>query len=99
MYELNDIVAMLQNGATMDSIAAQTYENIEIVVVDDGSKDGTGAVIDAYAAKDSRIKAIHKENGGVSSARLRGVAEASGQWIGFVDGDDYIEPDMYERLL
>ena len=86
-------------GRTLDSVLAQTYENIEIVVVNDGSKDGTAAVMDAYAARDSRIKAIHKENGGVTSARLWGVAEASGEWIGFVDGDDYIEPDMYERLM
>ncbi len=86
-------------GRTLDSVLAQTYQNIEIVVVNDGSKDGTGAVIDAYAAKDSRIKAIHKENGGVTSARLRGVAEATGDWIGFVDGDDWIEPDMYEHLM
>lgn len=84
---------------TLDSVLAQTYQNMEIVVVNDGSKDGTGAVIDAYAAKDSRIKAIHKENGGVTSARLRGVAEATGDWIGFVDGDDWIEPDMYEHLM
>ena len=86
-------------GKTLDSVLAQTYQNIEIIVVNDGSKDGTGAVIDAYAAKDSRIKAIHKENGGVTSARLRGVAEAIGDWIGFVDGDDWIEPDMYEHLM
>ena len=86
-------------GRTLDSVLAQTYENVEIIVVNDGSKDGTGAVIDAYAAKDSRIKAIHKENGGVTSARLRGVAEATGDWIGFVDGDDWIEPDMYDRLM
>ena len=84
---------------TLDSVLAQTYENMEIIVVNDGSKDGTGAVIDAYAAKDSRIRAIHKENGGVTSARLRGVAEATGDWIGFVDGDDWIEPDMYAHLM
>ena len=83
----------------LDSILVQTYGDIEIIVVNDGSKDATAAVIDAYAAKDHRIKAIHKENGGVTSARLRGVAEATGEWIGFVDGDDYIEPQMYEHLL
>lgn len=86
-------------GSTLDSVLAQTYQNIEIIVVNDGSKDGTEAVIDSYATQDCRIKAIHQENGGVTSARLRGVAEASGEWISFVDGDDYIEPDMYERLL
>lgn len=84
---------------TLDSVLAQTYENIEVIVVNDGSKDGTGAVMDRYAALDPRIRAIHKENGGVTSARLRGVAESTGEWIGFVDGDDLIEPQMYERLL
>lgn len=85
--------------ATLDSALTQTYPNIEVIVVNDGSKDGTGAVIDRYAARDHRVKAIYKENGGVTSARLCGVAEATGQWIGFVDGDDLIEPQMYERLL
>ena len=84
---------------TLDSILAQTYSNIEIVVVNDGSKDGTAAIIDRYAVRDSRVKAIHKENGGVTSARLRGVAEATGEWIGFVDGDDDIAPDMYAKLM
>jgi hypothetical protein len=84
---------------TLDSVLAQTYQNIEVIVVNDGSKDGTAAVIDRYAARDHRVKAIHKENGGVTSARLRGLAEATGDWIGFVDGDDLVEPDMYERLL
>lgn len=84
---------------TLDSILDQTYRNLEVIVVNDGSKDGTGAVLDRYAAWDPRIRAIHKENGGVTSARLRGLAEATGEWIGFVDGDDLAEPDMYERLL
>lgn len=84
---------------TVESVLAQTHGHLEVILVNDGSTDGTAAVIDACAAKDSRVKAIHKENGGVTSARLRGVAGASGDWIGFVDGDDYIEPEMYERLL
>ncbi len=84
---------------TLDSVLAQTYSNLEIIVVNDGSKDGTGDIIDTYAARDSRIRPIHKENGGVTSARLRGVAEATGEWIGFCDGDDYIEPDMYAWLM
>ncbi len=83
----------------LDSVISQTYKNIEIVVVNDGSKDETGRIIDEYAAKDGRIIPIHKENGGVSSARLAGIKAASGDFIGFVDGDDSIEPDMYERLL
>lgn len=86
-------------GRCLDSILAQTHENIELIVVDDGSQDETWSVIEAYARKDSRIKAIHQENGGVTSARLRGIAEAAGDWIGFVDGDDVVEPQMYARLL
>ena len=84
---------------TLDSVLAQTYSNIEIIAVNDGSSDGTAGLLDAYGAKDPRVKVIHKENGGVTSARLRGVAEADGDWIGFADGDDYIEPDMYARLM
>lgn len=83
----------------LDSLLAQEYANLEIIVVNDGSKDDTGAVMDAYAAKDSRIKAIHKENGGVTSARLWGLDAATGDWIGFCDGDDFVEPDMYARLM
>ena len=86
-------------GPTLDSVLTQTYQDLEILVVNDGSTDGTAAVMEAYAAKDSRIRAIHKENGGVTSARLCGVAEATGAYIGFVDGDDHIEPEMYQRLL
>lgn len=83
----------------LDSILAQSYHHIEIIVVDDGSSDGSTNIIRQYAEKDNRIKPIYQENGGVTSARLHGVKEASGQWIGFVDGDDEIESDMYERLL
>ena len=83
----------------IDSILTQTYPNIEIVTVDDGSPDNSGAILDDYAAKYPNIRVIHKENGGVTSARLRGIEEATGEWIGFVDGDDEIEPDMYARLL
>ena len=85
--------------ATLDNVLAQTYEKLEIIVVDDGSGDGTAAVIDDYAARFPNIRAIHKENGGVTSARLRGVEEATGDWIGFVDGDDLIAPEMYQRLI
>lgn len=84
---------------TLNSVLTQSYPNLEIIVVNDGSQDGTADVINRYAAKHSQIKAVHKENGGVTSARLRGVAEARGEWIGFVDGDDILEPDMYEKLM
>ncbi|MBQ9414450.1 MAG: glycosyltransferase family 2 protein [Clostridia bacterium] len=83
----------------LDSVLAQTYASIEVVCVDDGSPDEAGAILDDYAKKDVRIKVIHKENAGVSAARLDGVKAATGDYIGFVDGDDEIEPDMYERLI
>lgn len=84
---------------TLDSILAQTYPEIEVIVVDDGSADKTGKVIDNYASQHKRVMVIHTQNQGVTAARLTGVAQASGEWIGFVDGDDEIEPDMYKLLL
>lgn len=81
------------------SICAQTWENLEILLVDDGSTDGTGALCDQLAKKDGHIRVFHKENGGSSSARNLGIREAKGEWLGFVDSDDWIEPQMYERLL
>ncbi len=81
------------------SVLAQTYTNMEVIVVDDGSEDNTLQVAESLAGNDSRVKIIRQQNSGVTVARLNGVAEASGEWIGFVDGDDFIEPDMYERLL
>lgn len=84
---------------TVFSILEQSYRNLEIILVNDGSKDDTLHILEQLAEKDSRVRIIHKENGGVTSARLRGVAEASGEWIGFVDGDDYIESQMVEILL
>jgi glycosyltransferase involved in cell wall biosynthesis len=81
------------------SVCTQTYRNLEIILVDDGSTDGTGAVCDRLAAQDERIHVIHKENGGLAQARNTGLSQAHGRYIGFVDGDDWIEPDMYEKLL
>lgn len=81
------------------SIAAQTYQNLEIILVDDGSPDRCGAMCDAWAAKDSRIQVIHKENGGLSDARNSGIAAATGTYIAFVDSDDWIMPEMYETML
>lgn len=80
------------------SITAQTYRNLEILLVDDGSTDGTGVLCDQLAAEDERIRVFHKENGGSSSARNLGLEHARGEYIGFVDSDDYISPDMYEKL-
>jgi glycosyltransferase involved in cell wall biosynthesis len=82
----------------MDSILTQTYHKLEILLIDDGSTDLSGAVCDEYAKQDSRVKVIHKENAGVSSARNVGLDMAQGEWIGFVDPDDWIEPDMFEVL-
>jgi len=82
----------------IDSIINQTYENLEIILVDDGSPDDCPRICDEYAKKDKRIKVIHKENGGVSSARNRGIEVATGDYIAFVDSDDWIESDMYECL-
>ncbi|MDR3225302.1 MAG: glycosyltransferase [Clostridiales Family XIII bacterium] len=81
------------------SICAQTYRNLEIILVDDGSTDGSGAVCDRFAGRDSRIKVIHKPNGGIADARNTGISAASGECIGFVDGDDAISERMYAHLL
>lgn len=86
-------------GRSLDSLLQQTVPNLEIIVVDDGSTDNTAAVMREYAEKYDNIRAIFKENGGVTSARLRGVKESTGDWIAFMDGDDYVEPQMYARLL
>lgn len=80
------------------SIINQKLNDIEIILVNDGSTDNSGKICDQYASKDSRIKVIHKENGGVSSARNEGIRVATGEYIGFVDGDDYIELNMYSEL-
>ena len=82
----------------VNSICAQTWKNLEILLVDDGSTDGTGRLCDLLAEKDDRIRVFHKPNGGSSSARNLGISMAKGKWIGFVDSDDWIEPQMYERL-
>ena len=83
----------------LNSIVEQTYKNLEIILVDDGSTDESGNICDMYAAKDKRIKVIHSQNGGVSSARNKGIDAAKGDYIGFVDSDDYITDDMYEYML
>ncbi len=83
----------------LDSVLAQTWENLEILLIDDGSKDSSGSICDAYAGKDGRVKVYHQENAGVSRARNVGLEQATGEYIGFVDSDDYIEPDFYETLI
>lgn len=83
----------------VDSIVNQTYKNIEILLIDDGSPDNCGIICDEYAKKDERIKVIHKKNGGLSDARNYGIEASSGDYIMFVDSDDYISKDMCEILL
>lgn len=83
----------------VDSILVQTYKNIEIILVDDGSPDLSGSICDEYAVKDPRVIVIHKENGGQSTARNAALDIANGDYIGFIDGDDWIEPEMYQTLL
>ncbi len=83
----------------MTTIMQQTYQNLEIILVDDGSTDGTGTLCDQIAQKDPRIIVLHKENGGLSDARNAGLAICTGDYISFIDSDDYIELDMYECMI
>ena len=83
----------------LDSITGQTLQNWELLLVDDGSTDGSGTICDAYAAMDSRIHVIHQKNAGVSAARNAGLDAASGRYIGFVDADDWIAPEMFQMLF
>ena len=82
----------------VDSILGQTLRDIEIILVDDGSPDNCPAICDEYAAKDSRVKVLHKENGGVASAVAAGIRAATGTYVGFIDSDDWADPDYYEQL-
>lgn len=82
----------------VDSILEQTYINLELILVDDGSQDESGNICDQYKASDHRVKVLHKKNGGTSEARNYGLELAAGDYISFVDGDDFIEPDFYESL-
>lgn len=83
----------------VESLLEQTYQNLEIILVNDGSSDGTLDVLHTLSKRDRRIRVINKNNAGVTRARLDGVKAATGDWIGFVDGDDYVEPMMFETLL
>lgn len=82
----------------VNSLLNQTYQDMEIILVDDGSTDGSGEICDRFAERDRRIRVLHKENGGSSSARNLGIENAEGDYIGFVDSDDYVDANMYEKL-
>ena len=83
----------------VESILGKTYTNFELILVDDGTPDRSGVICDRYAEKDSRIKVIHKENGGVSSARNAGIDAAQGEWITFVDSDDWVAENYIEAMI
>lgn len=82
----------------LDSIVRQTYQNLEIILIDDGSPDNSGAICDEYAAQDERVRVIHQENKGTMAARYAGIQMACGEYVGFADADDYVEPEMYARM-
>lgn len=83
----------------VDSVLAQTYSALQIILVDDGSPDRCSTICDEYAQKDARVQVVHKQNGGISSARNTGLSIASGEYVCFFDSDDYVEPDMIEKLV
>ena len=83
----------------ISSIVNQTYDNLEIILVDDGSPDNCPKICDNWAEKDQRIKVVHKQNGGLSSARNEGIVVATGKYISFIDSDDYIDSQTYEKMI
>lgn len=86
-------------GKCLESVLAQTHENLEVICVDDGSTDRSGQICREFAERDSRVVVLHKENGGLSSARNAALKTFTGDYVSFIDSDDWIEPDMYELLL
>lgn len=86
-------------GEMIDSLISQTLKDLEIILVDDGSPDNSGAICDQYAVRDSRIRVLHKKNGGVSAARNDGLDMATGEWIIFCDSDDWVETDAFEKMI
>lgn len=94
IYNIEDYVS-----ECISSIINQTYTNLEIILVDDGSTDSSGKICDNFQKKDDRIAVIHKKNGGLSDARNAGIKECSGDYITFIDGDDFVSPIMYETMI
>lgn len=100
---LISVIIPVYNGAKylrkcVDSVLAQTYQNLEIILVDDGSSDSSGQICDAYTAQDKRIRVIHQQNAGVSAARNAGIKAAKGEYLSFIDGDDWVAPDFIKTL-
>ena len=103
MEKVSAIVAIYKSEKFLpkliDSIINQTWQNLEILLVDDGSPDNSGAICDDYASRDDRIRVIHKKNGGACEARNVGLAEATGEYILIIDGDDWLELDYVAYLM
>ncbi len=83
----------------VNSLTSQTYSNLEILLIDDGSTDGSGNICDSLAKEDARIRVFHLQNGGVSNARNFGIENAKGEYLSFVDSDDWVDLDMYEKMV
>lgn len=104
---MNDLISVIMPvynvGAylsqSIDSVLQQDHRNLELILIDDGSTDGSGAICDAYAAKDSRVRVIHQKNGGAAAAKNAGLKVASGTYLCFVDSDDFLEPNVYGYML
>lgn len=104
MFEMISVIIPVYNTAAylekcLDSVCGQTYQKLEIICVDDGSTDGSEKIVDDYAGKDSRITVIHKSNGGEGSARNIGLQHSTGEYVAFLDSDDWLEPEMYEKMI
>ena len=106
VYLVNDLISIIipvynveqYLKRCIDSVINQTYHNVEIILIDDGSPDSCPQKCDIWAKKDSRIKVVHKVNGGLSDARNYGLQYAKGKYIAFLDSDDYVQPNTYEKL-
>ena len=104
MGDLISVIVPVYNVAMylpqcLDSILGQDHENLEVILIDDGSRDESGEICDAYARRDSRLRVIHQKNGGAAAAKNAGLRIATGEYLSFVDSDDYLEPNVYGYML
>lgn len=104
MLELISVIIPVYNVAAylpqcLDTVLSQSYSNLQVILIDDGSTDNSGAICDEYASKDPRVVVIHQKNGGAAAAKNAGLRAATGKYLSFVDSDDYLEPGAYEHML